>query len=144
MRKRCSCSCWKRQICPHFSYQRKELRYDFSKCSSNTKILSYTAKNFETKSMSFTNSECLEHMASCVNPQRSDTVLAVCCIVNRQREFSYTQNRTKGPVCGRFRGFHNHFQAFQMCARCDIIQTDFDMVVSRAEAEWNIGLFGGM
>lgn len=44
------------------------------------------AKNFETKSMNFTSSEYLEHMVSCANPQRSDTVLEVAagtCICGR-------------------------------------------------------------
>lgn len=44
------------------------------------------AKNFETKSMNFTKKEYLEHMVSCANPQRSDTVLEVAagtCICGR-------------------------------------------------------------
>lgn len=44
------------------------------------------AKNFETKSMNFTKEEYLEHMVSCANPQRSDTVLEVAagtCICGR-------------------------------------------------------------
>ena len=44
------------------------------------------AKSFETKSMNFTSSEYLEHMVSCVNPQRSDSVLEVAagtCICGR-------------------------------------------------------------
>ena len=44
------------------------------------------AKNFETKSMNFTKQEYLEHMVSCVAPQRSDTVLEVAagtCICGR-------------------------------------------------------------
>lgn len=44
------------------------------------------AKNFETKSMNFTSGEYLEHMVSCANPQRSDSVLEVAagtCICGR-------------------------------------------------------------
>lgn len=58
--------------------------------SSNAKTIqkSFTeqAKNFETKSMNFTKQEYLEHMVSCVAPQRSDTVLEVAagtCICGR-------------------------------------------------------------
>lgn len=44
------------------------------------------AKNFETTSMNFTKQEYLEHMVSCVGPQRTDTVLEVAagtCICGR-------------------------------------------------------------
>lgn len=44
------------------------------------------AKNFETKSMNFTKQEYLEHMISCVKPQKTDTVLEVAagtCICGR-------------------------------------------------------------
>ena len=58
--------------------------------SSNAKTIqkSFTgqAKNFETKSMNFTKQEYLEHMVSCANAQRSDTVLEVAagtCICGR-------------------------------------------------------------
>lgn len=58
--------------------------------SSNAKTIqkSFTvqAKNFETKSMNFTKQEYLEHMVSCVAPQKSDTVLEVAagtCICGR-------------------------------------------------------------
>ena len=58
--------------------------------SPNTKPIqkSFTeqAKNFETKSMNFTKQEYLEYMISCVNPQRTDTVLEVAagtCICGR-------------------------------------------------------------
>lgn len=47
--------------------------------SSNAKTIqkSFTeqAKNFETKSMNFTKQEYLEHIISCVKPQKTDTVL---------------------------------------------------------------------
>ena len=58
--------------------------------SANTEAIqkSFTkqAKNFETKSMNFTKQEYLEHMISCVNPQKTDTVLEVAagtCICGR-------------------------------------------------------------
>lgn len=58
--------------------------------SSNAKTIqkSFTeqAKNFETKSMNFTKQEYLEHMISCVKPQKTDTVLEVAagtCICGR-------------------------------------------------------------
>lgn len=56
--------------------------------NANTIQKSFTeqAKNFETKSMNFTKQEYLEHMVSCVAPQRSDTVLEVAagtCICGR-------------------------------------------------------------
>ncbi len=58
--------------------------------SSNAKTIqkSFTeqAKNFETKSMSFTRQEYLEHMFSCVKPHKTDTVLEVAagtCICGR-------------------------------------------------------------
>lgn len=44
------------------------------------------AKNFETESMNFTKAEYLKHMVTCVNPQRSHTVLEVAagtCICGR-------------------------------------------------------------
>ena len=58
--------------------------------SSNAKTIqrSFTeqAKNFETKAMNFTKQEYLEHMISCVKPQKTDTVLEVAagtCICGR-------------------------------------------------------------
>ena len=58
--------------------------------SANTEAIqkSFTkqAKNFETKSMNFTKQEYLEHMISCVKPQKTDTVLEVAagtCICGR-------------------------------------------------------------
>lgn len=58
--------------------------------ASNAKIIqkSFTgqARNFETKSMNFTKQEYLEHMISCIKPQRTDTVLEVAsgtCICGR-------------------------------------------------------------
>ena len=58
--------------------------------SSNAKTIqkSFTeqAKNFETDSMNFTKQEYLNHIVSCVNPQKSDTVLEVAagtCICGR-------------------------------------------------------------
>lgn len=50
------------------------------------KSFTMQAKNFEAKSMNFTKEEYLEHMVSCINPQRSDTVLEVAagtCICGR-------------------------------------------------------------
>lgn len=58
--------------------------------SANAKTIqkSFTeqAQNFETKSMNFTKQEYLEHMISCVKPQKTDTVLEVAagtCICGR-------------------------------------------------------------
>lgn len=56
--------------------------------NANTIQKSFTeqAKNFETKSMNFTKQEYLEHIVSCVNPQKSNTVLEVAagtCICGR-------------------------------------------------------------
>ena len=58
--------------------------------SANTEAIqkSFTgqANNFETKVMSFTNQEYLEHIVSCINPKKTDTVLeaaAGTCICGR-------------------------------------------------------------
>ena len=58
--------------------------------SANTEAIqkSFTgqANNFETKAMSFTNQEYLEHIVSCINPKKTDTVLeaaAGTCICGR-------------------------------------------------------------
>ena len=58
--------------------------------SANTEAIQKSfnkqAKNFETKSMNFTKQEYLEHMISCVKPQKTDTVLEVAagtCICGR-------------------------------------------------------------
>lgn len=49
--------------------------------STNAEVIkkSFTeqAKNFETKSMSFTKQEYLKHIISCIKPQKTDTVLEV-------------------------------------------------------------------
>ncbi len=58
--------------------------------STNAKAIreSFTrqAENFETKTMSFTKQEYLEHTVSCVNPKKADTVLEVAagtCVCGR-------------------------------------------------------------
>ena len=45
------------------------------------------AKNFETKSMNFTKQEYLEHMISCVKPQKTDTVLEVAAFLLARKSY---------------------------------------------------------
>ena len=73
--------------------------------SANAKTIqkSFTeqAQNFETKSMNFTKQEYLEHMISCVKPQKTDTVLEVAAkqaakIVNSTTDCTFFQKKYLG------------------------------------------------
>lgn len=105
--------------------------------SSNAKTIqkSFTeqAKNFETKSMSFTKQEYLEHMVSCVNPQKSDTVLEVAAGTCICEKLPFSDN-SFDIVISRlaFHHFQNPKRCFSEMAR--VVKTGGKLVVIDMEA----------
>ena len=115
--------------------------------SSNAKTIqrSFTeqAKNFETKAMNFTKQEYLEHMISCVKPQKTDTVLEVAagtCICGRSLA-PLVENVTCLDMTAAMLAVGKAEVAKQRLLNMDFVQGDaeelpfsdnsFDIVVSR-------------
>lgn len=101
------------------------------------------AKNFETKSMNFTKQEYLEHMISCVKPQKTDTVLEVAagtCICGRSLA-PFVENVTCLDMTTAMLAVGKAEAAKQRLLNMDFVQGDaeklpfpdnrFDIVISR-------------
>ena len=115
--------------------------------SANAKTIqkSFTeqAKNFETKSMNFTKQEYLEHIVSCVNPQKLDTVLEVAagtCICGRSLA-PFVKNVTCLDMTSAMLAVGKEETEKQGLCNMDFVQGDaeklpfsdnsFDIVISR-------------
>lgn len=111
--------------------------------STIQKSFAEQAKNFETKSMNFTKREYLEHMVSCVDPQRSDTVLEVAsgtCICGRSLA-PFVKNITCLDMTTAMLAIGKNEAEKQGLCNIDFVQGDaerlpfsdnsFDIVISR-------------
>ena len=115
--------------------------------SANTEAIQKSfagqAKNFEAKSMSFTKQEYLEHMVSCINPQRSDAVLEVAagtCVCARSLA-PFVQNVTCldmtaamleiGKDAAEKQGLSNLYFVQGDAEKLPFSDDSFDIVISR-------------